>query len=131
MIRKPLLVGILLTCVASIALAAGALTANWTNATTNTDGTAIPATGAGSLAKSIVEYGPCNATKDTVMPPLSTVEVAGTILTATTPANLAPGTWCAHVRHENTYGSLSDWSDVASKVVVAPKPNKPTGFTFG
>lgn len=116
--------------VASVALAE-VLTATWENPTTNTDGSAIPATGAGSLASSRLEYGTCTGSGSTLALGTKLGEVVtntnGT--TAKTP-DLAPGTYCGQVRVTNTYGSESDPSPVAQKVVAAPKPNKPTNFSW-
>lgn len=114
--------------VPALALAA-VVSGSWTMPTTNTDGSAIPATGAGSLTGSVMEYGPCNATRTALASVTGTVPVPTPATSAVTP-NLGPGTWCAQVRVSNTYGEASDWSDVKFKVIDAPKPGKPTNFSF-
>jgi hypothetical protein len=127
--RSSLLVGALCAVMASAALAAvGA--ASWTNATQNTDQSPIPVSGAGSIANTRVEYGPCNAAKDALASVTGTLTVAGTVQAVDTP-DLPPGDWCARAQHVNTYGQSSAWSVVASKAVSPPVPKAPTGFTFG
>lgn len=112
----------------SMAAAAAVITGSWVAPTQNTDGSAIPASGPGSLTGYVMEYGPCNAARDALASVTGTVAVAG--LTAPTP-NLGPGSWCARVRATNTYGVAGEFSDVKFKVIDAPTPGKPTGFTFG
>lgn len=46
-------------CVASLPALAADITTTWTYPTQNTDGSAIPASGAGSIASSRVEWGTC------------------------------------------------------------------------
>lgn len=126
---KKLFTAIVLSTFAVVAIAA-TLTGTWTLPTLNTDGSSIPATGAGALVGSTMEYGPCNAARDALVSVTGTVNVTGSVATAVIP-NLGPGTWCAHVRVSNTYGEASDWSNVGFKVIDAPKPNAPTNFTLG
>lgn len=129
--KSRLLPGLLLALAASVAMAA-TLTFTWTNPTQNTDNTAIPSTGAGSLTNTIIEYGPCNAAKDALASVTGTLTTAnGTITTALTPNTIGPGTWCGRAKVTNTFGEVSDWSNVASKVIDAPKPKPPTNFSFG
>lgn len=112
------------------AVAAYAATVNvsWTNATKNTDDSSIPSSGPGSIASTRVEIGTCNGTAFGTKVGEFTVQGAAT--TATSP-NLQPGTWCARAFHTNTYGSESGPSNVAVKVIAAPTPQPPSGFTFG
>lgn len=118
----------IIACVgASVALAAG-LNFSWTNAVTNTDGSAIPATGPGSLTETRVEYGPCNASRTDLLSVTGTVSAPGTSAVVST---LPPGEWCARARHVNTYGKVSDPSNVAYRVIDAPTPNPPTNFSAG
>lgn len=109
---------------------AAVLTINWQNATTNTDGTAIPASGPGSLQSTRIEYGTCNAARTAIVSVLGEVTASGSASTAQTP-NLAPGIWCARAFHVNTFGVSSDASNVASREILAPKPNPPQNFDFG
>jgi hypothetical protein len=129
--RKMLMVGTIAAMLAAGAALAATLNISWQNATQNTDGSAIPASGAGSLVSTTVEYGPCNAAKDAL------ASITGTITTpypGTAPAtkpDVPPGTWCGRAWHTNTYGVTSDPTAVASAVKDPPKPNKPANFSFG
>lgn len=119
-----------LLCAGFAAFAVAAvLTVRWDNATTNADGSAITATGAGSIARTIVTYGTCNAARDAVQTVTGTVTATGAATTAATP-DLPPGVYCAFAQHENTFGSRSDPSAVAWREVLAPKPNPPRNFSF-
>jgi hypothetical protein len=107
---------------ASNAFAATA-TLRWTNPTTNTDDTAIPVTGPGSLVSNRYEWGTCAAGGAFgVRVGEATLQPIGT--TATVP-NLEPGTWCFRVFARNTYNVESAASNVASLIVDAPTPNPP------
>lgn len=99
---------------------------SWTKATTNTDGSAIPATGAGSITTT-VEYGTCNGQGFGTR--IADVIAGTSSSTAPTP-NLGPGTYCFRAKHTNTYGVDSDWSQVAQLIEAPPKPNPPTGLTI-
>lgn len=119
------LVGAML--LATVALAASR-TISWTKATTNTDGSSIPATGPGSVVTS-AELGTCNAGGTDFGTKIADLVVnsAGT----TAPSyDFAPGTYCIRYWHTNTYGVESDKA-VGKYVEAAPKPNKPSGFTIG
>jgi predicted phage tail protein len=116
--RKLLL---LLCLIATPALAAN-LDLTWTYPSKNVDGTDIPATGAGSIASSKVEWGTCTGTafgtkagEATVPAPTKTYSVP----------NLAPGTHCARVAVTNSYGVASDFTAAVSRTVDAPKPLPP------
>jgi predicted phage tail protein len=106
---------------------AGTLTATWTNPTTNTDSSAIPVSGAGSLTGTRVEYGSCVGTAFGTK--AGEVSVTAPATTATTP-DLAPGTYCLRAFSKNTYGSESAPSGVASKTISAPTPSPPTLVTI-
>lgn len=112
----------------SVGAFAAVLTVTWTNATQNTDGTAIPATGPGSIANTRVEYGTCNGTAFGTK--VGEVVVAGSATTTPTP-NLAPGTYCGRAIHINTYGEESAPSNVATKTINAPVPRPPSNFSLG
>lgn len=88
--------------------------------TQNTDNTAIPATGAGSIASYRVEYGTCVGTAFGVR--------AGEItLTAPTgTVDVGPGTYCFRAFARNTFGQESAASNVATRVVNPPTPQPPT-----
>lgn len=108
---------------------AAVLNTSWQNATTNTDGSAIPATGPGSVTTRI-EYGTCNAARTAIVTVLGTLTPAQGATTAPTP-DLPPGIYCARAQHVNSFGVASVFSAVASREVLAPQPNPPSNFTFG
>lgn len=118
---------------ASMAIAAtvGAkvITGRWTDATTNEDGSAIPATGAGSIASTRFEWGTCNGSAFGNKLGEVTVQ-AGSPRVAPT-SDLPPGTYCGRFIHKNTYGVESDPSDVVTKTIDAPKPGKPQNPSWG
>lgn len=108
---------------------AAILTVSWTNATQNTDNTAIPASGPGSIASTRIEYGSCAGT-NVFGTKAGEVTVTGQGTTASLP-NLGPGTYCARAFHTNTYGEESGPSNVASKTIAAPVPKPPSNFSLG
>lgn len=120
----------LLAAVATVAFAA-TLNVSWTNATTNTDGTAIPASGPGSLTNTVFEYGPCSPARDAIVGTPVVVTVPAPATSPALPPNIGPGTWCGRVRHTNTYGEESAWTGMAVEVVDAPVPNPPSNFSMG
>jgi hypothetical protein len=98
----------------------------WTYPATNVDGTAIPATGAGSVASTLIEWGTCSgaafgtkAGGATVPAPAKTYTVTG----------LAVGTHCFRAAVTNSYGTQSDWTGAVQKVIAPPKPNPPVIVT--
>lgn len=100
---------------------------SWTNATTNTNGTAIPATGAGSLTRTTVDYGTCGAggafgTKQGeifVAAPANTATVSMVVIQQ----------YCFRAWHTNTFGNTSGFSNVATKNNPAPTPGPPNSLT--
>lgn len=115
----------MLVCAAAFA---AVRTATWTKATTNTDGSSIPATGPGSVTTT-AEYGSCNAAGTDFGTKIGDIVVASSGTTAQTP-NFAPGTYCIRYWHTNTFGVESE-KTVGKYTEAAPTPNKPTGFTIG
>ena len=119
--------GLVFALVGAAALAAS-VTATWQHPTQNTDDSAIPATGAGSIASTRIEWGSCNgaafgtAVGEVVVP----APAATTVI-----PNLGVGTWCARAFSKNTYGAESDASGVVQKVIAAPKPKPPANFSIG
>jgi hypothetical protein len=114
----------LLALLAPVAQAGEALV-SWQNATTDTTGVALPATGPDALAETRVAIGSC-----------SSAGVFGTQIgsVSTVPApvlsilfqNLADGVYCFRARHATNAGVLSDWSAVVSKTIItAPKKPRP------
>lgn len=109
-------------CVASLPALAADITTTWTYPTQNTDGSAIPASGAGSIASSRVEWGTCAGAafgtklgEASIPAPTRTPVATG----------LPPATYCVRVYATNTYGAQSDASSVASVIVNPPKPQPP------
>ena len=105
---------------------AGEATVSWTNPTTNTDGSAIPATGPGSLTGTRVEWGSCSGTAFGTK--AGEVSVAAGVSSVVVP-NLAPATYCFRAFSKNTYNVESAASNVASKAVPPPVPNAPIVVT--
>jgi len=101
---------------------AATVTVSWTNPTTNTDGSAIPASGAGSLTSVRLEYGTCG-TGGTFGTKAG--EVTRNMPVTTTTLNLNPGTSCVRAFVSNTYGAESAASNVLTHVVNPPVPNPP------
>lgn len=116
---------VLLLGAASLAVAA-TFNVSWNNATQNTDSSPIPASGPGSIVSTRIEYGSCSGTAFGTKQGEFTV--TGQAETGTTP-DLAPGTYCLRAFHRNTYGQESGPSNVAQKVVAAPTPRPPSGFS--
>ena len=120
---------LLLALVLALPLSALADTVSlsWSNPTTNTNGSAIPATGTGSIASNRIERGSCSGTA------FGTSQANYTTLTAvetfTTP-DLAPGTYCFRVFAKNTYGNESLASNVVQKIIASPVPNPPNGVVI-
>ena len=112
----------LLFLLPTLALGADAVL-TWTNPTTNTDGSSIPASGAGALTGTRVEWGTCNGTA------FGTVvgqQAFGVVTTATVPGFAAGTTHCFRVYDRNSYGNESAASNVATKTFPTPTPNPPT-----
>jgi hypothetical protein len=121
--RMPLLAVLM---VVSAPLYAGTATVHWTNATQNTDGSSIPASGAGSLVSTRVEYGSCSGTAFGTKAGEVTANAPATSAVIT----LGPGTYCFRAFSRNTYGSESAASGVATKTIQAPTPSPPTLTTI-
>ncbi len=105
-------------------VSAATVTITWTPPTTNTDNSAIPASGEGSLKTYRIEYGTCSANG---VFGTKVGEVTRTAPASSTVLNLNPGTTCVRVFVANTYDVESDASNVATSVVPFPRPWAPTG----
>lgn len=103
-------------------------TVSWTMPATNTDGSAIPASGAGSIASTRVEYGSCSGTAFGTKAGEVTVPAPATSTTITGFA--AGSTACFRAYVKNTYGTESAPSGVVSKTFPTPTPNPPTIVTI-
>lgn len=101
---------------------AGDAVLTWTLATQNTDGTTIPASGAGSLTGTRVEWGSCSGSNFGTKAGEQVVAKPAVTYTVT---NLAPGTYCFRAYSRNTYGQESDPTNVVSKVIAPPTPQPP------
>ena len=102
-------------------VAADPVTASWTNATQNTNGTPFT-----DLTGTRAEWGTCTGTAFGTMSGFAVAQGAATSLT--TP-NLAAGTWCFRAAHQATGGRQSAWSATVVHVVLPSIPNPPTGLT--
>jgi hypothetical protein len=123
------LLAVALVCGIGIARA-DTVTATWTNPTTNTNASAIPATGAGSLDGAKLEYGTCSAPGVFGTKAGEVVRARGTgAQPSTASVNLQPGTSCLRVVVYNTFGNTSSPSNVTVSVVPAPTPSPPTNLT--
>lgn len=99
---------------------AGPLTITGAAPIQNTDGTLIPASGAGSLTGMRVEYGTCSGTAFGTKQGEFTIAMPAT--SGPSP-NLAPGTYCFRAAWKNTFGSESAMSNPVQGTVAAPVPN--------
>jgi hypothetical protein len=97
----------------------------WTNATLNTDGSPIPATGDGSLATTEIRGGTCTATG---APSSSSIllDVPASMSSAYF-ATRPLGWQCFSVRHVTAGGVFGAWSSWARKELTAPPDAKPRG----
>lgn len=102
------------------------VTVTWTNPTTNTDGSSIPATGPGSLTGTRVEHGTCVGAAFGTANGEVTAAAGATSVVIT---GLAPATHCVRAFARNTYGTESAASNVFVKAISPPVPNPPTIVT--
>lgn len=108
---------------------AGTLTVTWTNPTTNTDGSAIPAAQGQPEALQAwrIEYGTCAAggSFGTKAGEFTRQRATGGAELTTVTQNIPPGNLCVRVFVANSAGAESDASNVAAKVVDPAKPRPP------
>lgn len=116
------LLGIVVGLLASGPALAAGLAVSWSAPVQNTDGTAVPPSGAGSIVSHRVEWGTCSGAVFGTR--LGEQVVPMPALTYTV-ADVGPGVYCARVFARNTYGSESTASNVGTKTVPAPTPNPP------
>lgn len=101
---------------------ADTVTVSWQNATKNTDGSDIVASGPGSLVQTTIYYSKC-VNGDLASDPPARV-VAPSVLE--TDFDLSePADWCFRGTHTNTYGQESEVSNLAVKAVAPPIPDPP------
>jgi hypothetical protein len=125
---------LLIGVVFSFAVAAETKTVTWVNATQNTDGTTIAASGTGSLVRTVVEYGTRNGTafgtkqgEISVAAPATTLQLNLVVIQQ----------YALRAFHCNTHAGTtfvangtgcSDFSNVALTDVLPPRPRAPTGL---
>lgn len=120
------ILGLVLAFLAGPALA-GSVQLNWTFPMLNTDGSAVPATGAGAITSTLVEWGTCNGTAFGTKQGGATVAAPALTYTVT---NLGPGTYCLRAAVVNSYGVQSDWTAAVTATIAPPKP-LPPALTIG
>ena len=103
------------------AVFAADVSVSWTQPVQNMDGTAIPATGPGSIQTNRVQWGTCNGPAfGTLIGSFSFPAATSYVVTG-----LAPAAYCFRAYAINTYGQASAASNVSSKAVDPPTPNPP------
>lgn len=124
-----LLIGLMVTAVAKAqTVPRDAAQVSWTNPTTNTDSTAIPATcpsgvtKCGKLALTRVEYGSCSGTAFGTKVGEITVTAPGTSALVSA---LVPQMYCFRAIARNDFATDSAPSNVATKTIAPPTPNPP------
>lgn len=115
-------IGMLLLVGWCVSAQAATVTVTWTNPIQNTDDSAIPATGAGSLSSARIEYGTCLTgggfgTK--------AGEVVRPMPATTATLNLQPGSTCVRVTVTNSFNIESLPSNVVTRVIDPPQPKPP------
>lgn len=119
-------------------------TAQWTNATLNTDGTTIPAPpAAGSLVRTTIEYGTCNAGKTAIASKVGEIQANYPMTSVQVPLVVIQE-YCLDAWHSNTYATtfapstaatVVTGNSVRSNVVITqsvpPQPAPPAGVTVG
>jgi hypothetical protein len=99
-------------------------TITWTMPTQNTDNSAIPASGSGSIASTRVEWGSCTSTGG--FGTKAGERIVNAPATTTTITGLASGsTFCFRAFVRNTAGAESAASNVVSRVMPSPTPKPP------
>lgn len=105
-------------------LYASGVSVTWELPTQNVDGSAIPASGEGSIASTTLEYGPCTTAGAVPATPAElTVNGAGTTADLN---GLIPGReYCVRAFVTNTFGQKSGYSNTVKKQVPFPVPRPP------
>ena len=109
----------------SIPVFAADVRVSWTQPVQNVDGSAIPVSGAGSIASNRIEWGSCVGTAFGTAAGSQSIPAA----TSYTVTGLDPATYCFRVTATNTYGAASSVSNVAQRIVPPPVPNPPVVTT--
>ncbi len=95
---------------------AATVTITWTHPTTNTDGSALPAS---AITRTTIVYGTTSA--------MSSSKIVTGAATSTT-LDLAPGTWYVAAK-TTANGNDSNLTATVTHVVAQPTPNPPTGLS--
>ncbi len=113
-------------CVSASPAIAGDAALTWTLATANTDGSAIPASGPGSLASTRVEWGSCVGSDFGTVVGQQTVATPATTYTIT---GLAAGVWCFRAYSRTVAGLESAPTNVVTKTILQSPPQPPGNLT--
>lgn len=137
------LIPIALWAVFTMPARADTKTATWVNATLNTDGTAIAASGPGSLVRTTVEYGTCNAAKTAIATKSGEIFVPAPATALQVPLVVVQE-FCLDAWHSNTFATafapstaaaVVAGNSVRSNVIITqsnpPQPLPPGGVVVG
>lgn len=123
-----LAVTIVALCAIPSAFAADAVV-KWTAPTTNTDGTAIPATGTGALTSYLIEYGSCSTAAGVVPQVLGTVQgslsIAAPTLIGTLTGLLNSTIYCVRVYALNAAAKSAASGTVRAWIPAPPAASIP------
>lgn len=123
-----ILTGITFVLLGNVALADSAVL-SWINATQNTDSSAIPAPpAAGSLTRTTIEYGTCNAAHTAIVGTVGTMFVAPPATTLTV-SMVVVQEYCFDAFHTNTFSVNSAKTLVVWKANPPPTPGAPGSLT--
>lgn len=122
--RAALYVALFFAFLFPIYVLAGVAVVSWSPPTTNTDGSGIPSSGAGSITEHRVQYGTC-ASGGGFGTAQGQVIVAMPATSAEINSFSDGQTVCFRAFAKNTYGLESAASNVASKTFDPPKPRPP------
>jgi len=122
--RAALYVALAFALLFPIYVLAGVATVSWSPPVTNTDGSTIPSSGAGSITETRVQYGTCTSGggfgtaqgQVIVSMPATSVEINSFV---------SGQTVCFRAYAKNTFGIESAASNVASKTFDPPTPRPP------
>jgi len=115
---------LILALVLALPAFAADVTVSWQHPTRNVDGTAIPATGPGSIAATRVQIGTC-ASAGVFGTVLNEIVVTGQGTSATFTGVAPASTICGRGYSRNTYAEESGVSNVITRILPAPVPQPP------
>jgi hypothetical protein len=133
---KEIFGAVLLSLVAFAAVAYDA-TVTWKNATQDTAGALLPATGPEALRDTRVRFGTCNATNDGIATVRDLITVPASQLSLLV-TGLPAGTFCFQAQHSTNEAALgaasgdgvSAWTSVVTKTFAPRKPKAPTSVVI-